>query len=342
MCSLLATIPGPVSDASGTLDVLFVGLLAALGILLWLAGRTLFQPTLLLGGLVGGVLGGWTLVVATDLQASPWIGAAVGGLVGLVLVSIFTRFVILAGTTAVLGLSAPLAMWLLAVSGLLGPGAVPPPLQDDAPTPSVLTVGRDAPASEDDLDAWVQSLPGSAAPPAVAPPEAETPPEPRGGDGVVDRVQRSIWRMQVDRFVGQMERKLNLADGSMASRLDSMESQGSAWLAYGLDAWAALPHQLRLMLIISAAIGAAMGVLCASLAPGMATAIFTSWGGAWLTLSSLESLLLQMGVAAGVTDQLAGPVSWSTAWLVAALAGTVLQCRGRRSRSRRVVSGEDG
>jgi hypothetical protein len=265
-----------------------VVLLIIVGIILWAAGRRVLRAGFAAAGLILGGAVGWVLGNALTLGVSPWITAAVLGIIVACIAALMYRVAVAGALALVFGIAAPMAVVTVAeIQGvdksILQPIETEP---DDGPAPRELDELDRFFGDEDPLDGE-----GPISPPGEA-----------GDDGAGE---------------------IDLSEEA-AERLQQARSYAEQVLA-GLQAWwDETPEKLRPAIIGAVVGGILLGVLFGALAPTLSAAVVTAFGGSLLWLSGLRIVVTQIGEP--VTNWLPSQATWLLGlWLIISLIGVAIQ-----------------
>lgn len=265
-----------------------VVLLIIVGIILWAAGRRVLRAGFAAAGLIIGGAVGWMLGNALTLGISPWITAAVLGIIVACIAALMYRVAVAGALALVFGIAAPMAVVTVAeIQGvdksILQPIETEP---DDEP----------APAEPDELDRFFG---GAGLDEAGGP--ISSPGDASGGEGdAIDLTEEAAERLQQAR-----------------SYAEQLRAGLQAW-------WDETPEKLRPAIIGAAIGGILLGVLFGALAPMLSAAVVTAFGGSLLWLSALRIVVTQIGEP--VTNWLPSQATWLLAlWLIISLIGVTIQ-----------------
>lgn len=300
----------------------------ATGIVLWLIGRRVLKPmVVVLCALLGGAVG-FVALPMTPLagSVSVYIGLLVGAAAGALLGALLYKFSMAIGLGLVLGVAAPLTVAAVMSFKADQHAAPPPPGTDDT---------GDAIAGEPDGDAESDQLPA--------------------------RITEEVIRRQIDNLRKQLngeppaEEPTEIAEDATgeppadtAALEDVMRSAAERVQAFaqavGSDVatgWGQLSPRHRLVLTGSAGVGLALGIILGVVLPtwsaGMVTALLGA--GVWLAAGSW----LALAVAAPGSEHLQRPArEWLVIWLAVAALGMVVQWAGlaRRKKSKKSKDSE--
>lgn len=296
---------------------LAAGALAA-GIVLWLIGRRVLKPmVVVLCALLGGAIG-FVAIPMTVLSGSVsvYVGLVVGLAAGALLGALLYKFSMAIGLGLVLGVAAPLTV-AAAMSFRAPDGGASGPTDVFAEKPAA----PQGDAGEPDGDAE--------------------------SDGFPARVTEEVIRRQIDNLRKQLEgdgsapeeAKGEPAEGSAPSDdskalEDVMRSTGERIEAFGravasdvATGWGELAPRHRLMLTGSAGVGLAMGIILGIVIPGWSAGMVTALLGAGIWLCAGSWLAIAAGMP-GVEHLHRPAREWLLIWLGVAALGMVVQWVG--------------
>jgi hypothetical protein len=272
-----------------------VVLLIIVGIILWAAGRRVLRAGFAAAGLIIGGAVGWILSEAVGLGLSPWVGAAVIGIILACVAALMYRVAVAAALALVFGIAAPMAVVTVAEIQGVDKSVLKPVESEPA--------GGPAAGEPDELDRFFGESPSQegASPPGeqrpISPPAAAA----EGGGGTdLDLSKEAAERLQQARSYAEQV-------------LEGLR----AW-------WDETPQKLRPAIIGAAVGGILLGVLFGALAPNLSAAVVTSFGGALLWLSGLRIVVTQLGEP--VANWLPSQATWLLGlWLIISLVGVAIQ-----------------
>lgn len=326
---LLDDVVHPVSGAIEQLrslpwaaHTLAAGTLAT-GLILWLIGRRVLKPMVvvlfaLLGGAIGFVAVPMTILAGS---VSVYVGLAVGAAVGALLGVVLYRFSMAIGLGLVLGVAAPLTV--AAVMSFKADRDHPPPTDDAIASVEPAPEGREpngdaeldrlpARVTEEVIRRQIESLrkqiegePEDAEPA----PEDQTPPSATPDDTAA----------------------LKEVMSSAAERVEAFVRAVAADIATG---WGQLSPRHRLILTGSAGLGLAAGIILGIVLPAWSAGLVTALLGAGLWLASGTWLALAIGVPG--SEHLQRPArEWLVIWLAVSLLGMCVQWIGLVGKNRK-------
>lgn len=302
----------------------------ATGIVLWLIGRRVLKPmVVVLCALLGGAIG-FVALPMTPLagSVSVYIGLLVGAAAGALLGALLYKFSMAIGLGLVLGVAAPLTV--AAVMSFKADQHTPPPDADDTGAAIASEPDGDAESGQfpariteevirRQIDNLRKQLNGD--PPSELPAEesteaaADATTEPPADTAALEDVMRSA-----------------------AERVQAFAQAVGSDVATG---WGQLSPRHRLILTGSAGVGLALGIILGVVLPtwsaGMVTALLGA--GVWLAAGSW----LALAVAAPGSEHLQRPArEWLVIWLAVAALGMVVQWAGlaRRKKSKKSKDSE--
>jgi len=261
-------------------------LLIIVGIILWAAGRRVLRSGFAAAGLIVGGAAGWMLGHAVSLGISPWISAAILGILIACIAALMYRVAVAGALALVFGIAAPMAVVTVAeIQGVdrsvLQPVEVP-------------AEPEEAPREPDELDRFFGGEE-----------ESESPINPMdlGAEAVAEEFDLG------EEATEQLEQARSYAEQLIAGL--------QAW-------WDETPAKLRPAIVGAAIAGVLLGVLFGALAPMLSAAVVTAFGGALLWLSGLRIVLIQVGEP--VAGWLPSQATWLLAlWLIMSLIGVAIQ-----------------
>jgi hypothetical protein len=261
-------------------------LLIIVGIILWAAGRRVLRAGFAAAGLIVGGAAGWMLGHAVGLGISPWISAAILGILIACVAALMYRVAVAGALALVFGIAAPMAVVTVAEIQGVDKSVLQPVETEPGPEPRKL----------DDLDREFATDPLRGDQSPISPPGLAT-----------------------DAAVSQFD-----LGEEAAEQLEQARSYAEQIIA-GLQAWwDETPEKLRPAIVGAAIAGVLLGVLFGALAPMLSAAVVTAFGGALLWLSGLRIVAIQLGepVAAWLPSQ----ATWLLAlWLIMSLIGVAIQ-----------------
>ncbi|MDY7107052.1 MAG: hypothetical protein SYC29_00290 [Planctomycetota bacterium] len=266
-----------------------VVMLIVVGIILWAAGRRVLRAGFAAAGLILGGAAGWILGDAVQLGVSPWITAAVLGIIIACVAALMYRVAVAGALALVFAVAAPMAVVTVAEIQGVDKSVLQPVEPEDEPE-------GPAPRELDELDRFFGEAEEGEGP--ISPPGE--PGDDEGGDGQIDLTEEA------------------------SERLDQARSYAEQVLE-GLRAWwDETPEKLRPAIIGAAVGGILLGVLFGALAPTLSAAVVTSFGGALLWLSGLRIVVTQVGEP--VVNWLPSQATWLLGlWLIISLIGVAIQ-----------------
>ena len=302
----------------------------ATGLILWLIGRRVLKPMvvvlfLLLGSAVGFVALPMTgLAGSVSVYVGMLVGAAVGALMGVLLY----KFAMAVGLGLVLGVAAPLtaAAVMSFTADHYAPRTTPPPATaPGAPEEDALTREPDGDADWDRLPA---------------------------------ELTEEVIRRQIDNLRRQLKGEDPVEDASPAEAApdekaadvraleDVMRTGAERVRAFGeavakdvAVGWGQLTPRLRLILTGSAGVGLALGIILGVVLPGWSAGLVTALLGAGVWLAAGSWLALAVGAPG--SEHLQRPArEWLVIWLIVAALGVAAQWIGL-VRSKRRKKGKD-
>lgn len=260
-------------------------LLIIVGIILWAAGRRVLRAGFAAAGLIVGGAAGWMLGHAVTLGISPWISAAILGILIACIAALMHRVAVAGALALVFGIAAPMA---------------------------VVTVAE------------IQGVDKSVLQPVEAPAEpGEAPPEPDELDRFFDPEQAESPINPMDLGTEAVVEEFDLGEQA-TEQLEQARSYAEQIIA-GLQAWwDETPAKLRPAIVGAAIAGVLLGVLFGALAPMLSAAVVTAFGGALLWLSGLRIVVIQVGepVAGWLPSQATWLLAL---WLIMSLIGVAIQ-----------------
>ena len=263
-----------------------VVLLIIVGIILWAAGRKVLRAGFAAAGLIIGGAVGWVLGNALTWGISPWIAAAVLGIIVACIAALMYRVAVAGALALVFGIAAPMAVVTVAeIQGVDKSILQPVETEPEANGP--------APREPDEYDRFFD--PGHAEGPISLLDGAD-----EGEGGGIDLSEEAAEHLQQARSYAEQ-------------------------LLAGLQAWwDETPEKLRPAIIGAAVGGILLGVLFGALAPALSAAVVTAFGGSLLWLSGLRIVVTQIGEP--VTNWLPSQATWLLAlWLIISLIGVAIQ-----------------
>jgi len=260
-------------------------LLIIVGIILWAAGRRVLRAGFAAAGLIVGGAAGWMLGHAVTLGISPWISAAILGILIACIAALMHRVAVAGALALVFGIAAPMAVVTVAEIQGVDKSVLQPV---EAPAEP-----GEAPPEPDELDRF------------FAPEESGGPINPMdlGTEAVVEEFDLG------EQATEQLEQARSYAEQIIAGL--------QAW-------WDETPAKLRPAIVGAAIAGVLLGVLFGALAPMLSAAVVTAFGGALLWLSGLRIVLIQVGepVAGWLPSQATWLLAL---WLIMSLIGVAIQ-----------------
>ncbi|MGE3109861.1 MAG: hypothetical protein AB7G11_08095 [Phycisphaerales bacterium] len=270
------------------------------GLMLWLYGRRLLRPMIVIVFALTGAGSGFVLAPLWGVMSSP-IGMIVGGVLGAAAGVVLYRFAMAVSVGLILAVLAP----VLCVAIV------------DAPERHERSTGV---LSRDELR--LRGVP-------------EGPAEPRSVTGELMMRGEQLRNSMQDALVKSAAAPD--VDHSAPAEAPSATQRAKAFalaLADEIRAqWHELPARVRVMLMGSASLGLGLGIFLGLLMPKWTSGGVTAMLGAAIWLPAATWLIAAAGVP--LTERFSiGAVQWVVVWGVASLVGALLQWRGIKSTKR--------
>lgn len=274
-----------------------VGLAFLVGVVLWASGRKLLRSAFAGAGLLAGALGGLLLTESGPIAswgAPPWVVVGVLAVAAAIIAGLAYRLVLAASVAALLGLVAPLGVFVAVEMGAVT-------IEEGE-----ITVQQPLAAGETDWWDVLADEGGEGATDVSGEAGAAHEPTLILETDESDENQTAQWR----RWLTQVREILvDVGEGILERS----------------------PQPLRWVMAASAAVGMLLGLFLGAAAPAFSAALLTALGGSLLLVSCGWTMVTRLGWSAEWMPSTAP--QWLAWWAIAAVIGLIVQwtIRGKRA-----------
>ncbi len=292
------------------------------GLILWLHGRRLLKPMIVVVFALGGAASGFAVLPLTPIadSVSTQVGLVLGGVVGAVAGLLLFRFAMAISLGLVLAVMAP--VMCVAVTDLRAETSASEPLTKEELLLRGVAVESDESISRE-LARRGEKLRESARDAAARAVDLNAP--------ATDSTTQD--RESDDKSGGTTTEQMVRA---AAPRVRAFI--GSVWEEVRMQ-WNELPSRVRVMLVGSASLGLGLGVILGLLLPKWTSGGVTAMLGSAIWLPAGVWLLAAAGLS--ISDRWhPSATQWLVVWAIVAGAGTLIQWRGlhgKKARGTRVI-----
>lgn len=305
-----------------------VGLLLAVGLLLWAAGRKVLRAGFAIAGLVIGAGLGWILPSATGLNVDPWIPAFVLGVIVACVAALTHRLAVAGALAVVIGVAAPMAVSVVdeVMQGEHQPDAEMAPSDGEA-AENAGEAERDEPNGPDEYDLFFGTDDPSSGGIMERPEFADDPMEEDAGDSADGDWRSDLQDAAVDEAARDAAERVGIED----EQLDAVKEHAKRILSGIKEWWMSQPDRLRPALISAGIAGFILGILVGTVAPMASASAVTAFGGSLLWLSSARVMAVSLGLGGGWLPQSA--TVNLIIWIIVAIIGIGIQWTLRRKQA---------
>jgi hypothetical protein len=295
------------------------------GVVLCFFGRRVMRLAFMGAGLLAGAAAGWIITQSIELPVSGWIVIIGLGVVLAVVAALAYKITVAVVMAVVLGALCPLALVTAGEAGLYElPSSESSPDADDE---------DDAVAPEHDAESESDALPGLG--------ELDLPPDIEDWlndvlkNAAAEKVNGAVSDLLGEDAAGETDDESDVADaGANASKLtlppEAQEHVDRAKVyvedayAGAKERWDGYPQSLRNNLLLSAAIGALLGLLLGALATNFSASIASAGAGSAICLFAASVCVARLGYAEANWMPNNSTV-WLALWTVLAIIGLTIQ-----------------
>lgn len=278
-------------------SLIAVGVLVALGLLLWAAGRRVLRAGFAIIGIIVGGMAGWLVGASLNLGLGSLAAAVLGAIVLAIVLALAFRIAIAVAMAAIFAIASPMGVITFAEWQARSEGKT---LAEVEPS-----------ATSNQITDWLQKHDDPAARQQI--------------EESINSSTESV-RTQLDGAKSALSESLK---GKVDAELDQLRQFVSRMAEVIQQRWDSTPQTLRPTLTLAMVAGAIFGLIVGGLLPTFSGAVITALGGSLLWLCGLQILAVRFGMA----EQLWLPSSgtgWLAVWLITSMVGIVIQWTFRK------------